>query len=136
MLLIDPEVTRLKVERELDLWRDHANTYRRRGWVLLAQRDTSVDIGFLGQLTLGCHVNGVVGPEGAGARQLGHLRRDAARLDPTCVRGRGNGEPSAHRGFGQPRSTGPSAHASWWTCPLITASTTTLVSRTARAGSS
>jgi hypothetical protein len=55
MILVDPEVTRLKVERELDLWRENAEVYRRRGWVLLVEEFPRIDIGFLAQLSLGPH---------------------------------------------------------------------------------
>src|SRR5437868_2416906 len=34
MAVVDPEVTRRKLERELELWRDNEETYRRRGWIL------------------------------------------------------------------------------------------------------
>ncbi len=34
-MIVDPEVTRLKFERELELWRENGATYRRRGWILL-----------------------------------------------------------------------------------------------------
>ena len=36
-MLVDPEVTRLKLERELELWRTNEQAYRRRGWVLLGR---------------------------------------------------------------------------------------------------
>ena len=53
MTVVDPEVTRLKFERELELWRENEETYRRRGWILLDHRELDVDIGFLGRLPLG-----------------------------------------------------------------------------------
>ena len=53
MAVVDPEVTRLKLERELELWRENADIYRRRGWVLLGHRELDVDVGFLGRLPLG-----------------------------------------------------------------------------------
>jgi hypothetical protein len=53
MIIVDPEVTRLKLERELELWRQHEETYRRRGWILLGRRDLDVDVGFLGRLPIG-----------------------------------------------------------------------------------
>ncbi|MDQ3934436.1 MAG: hypothetical protein M3340_07360 [Actinomycetota bacterium] len=53
MVVVDPEVSRLKVERELELWRENEDTYRRRGWLLLGQRELEVDIGFLGRLPIG-----------------------------------------------------------------------------------
>lgn len=53
MIVVDPEVTRRKLERELELWRAHEDTYRRRGWILLGRRELEVDIGFLGRLPVG-----------------------------------------------------------------------------------
>ena len=52
-VVVDPEVTRLKLERELELWRGNEETYRRRGWILLARGELEVDIGFLGRLPMG-----------------------------------------------------------------------------------
>lgn len=53
MIVVDPEVTRLKLERELELWHENEETYRRRGWILLGRRELEVDIGFLGRLPIG-----------------------------------------------------------------------------------
>lgn len=53
MIVVDLEVTRLKFERELELWRENEDTYRRRGWILLAENDLAVEIGFLGRLSIG-----------------------------------------------------------------------------------
>lgn len=53
MIVVDPEVTRLKLERELELWHENAEAYRRRGWVLLGRDEFSVDVGFLGRLPIG-----------------------------------------------------------------------------------
>jgi hypothetical protein len=53
LIVVDPEVTRLKFERELELWRENGETYRRRGWILLGHGELDVDIGFLGRLPLG-----------------------------------------------------------------------------------
>lgn len=53
MIVVDPEVTRLKLERELELWRENEEMYRRRGWLLLGRRQLEVDIGFLGRLPIG-----------------------------------------------------------------------------------
>ena len=53
MIVVDPEVTRLKFERELELWRENEDTYRRRGWLLLAENELAVEIGFLGRLSIG-----------------------------------------------------------------------------------
>jgi hypothetical protein len=53
MSLVDPEVTRLKLERELELWQENAESYLRRGWLLIRRRDLEVDVGFLARLPLG-----------------------------------------------------------------------------------
>lgn len=53
MTVVDPEVTRRKFERELELWREQEEVYRRRGWLMLSQGELSVDIGFLGRLPVG-----------------------------------------------------------------------------------
>lgn len=53
MNVVDPEVTRVKLKRELELWLENEGTYRRRGWILLGRRELEVDIGFLGRLPLG-----------------------------------------------------------------------------------
>lgn len=53
MIVVDPEVTRRKFERELELWREQEGVYRRRGWLMLGQDELTVDIGFLGRLPLG-----------------------------------------------------------------------------------
>ena len=56
MTVVDPEVTRVKFERELGLWRKNEETYRRRGWILLGRREFEVDVGFLGRVPLGANV--------------------------------------------------------------------------------
>lgn len=53
MVVVDPDVTRRKLERELELWRENEETYRRRGWILLGHHDLEVDVGFLGRLPIG-----------------------------------------------------------------------------------
>lgn len=53
MIVVDPEVSRLKFERELKLWRENEETYRRRGWVLLGRCELGADVGFLGRLPIG-----------------------------------------------------------------------------------
>lgn len=53
MIVVDPEVTRRKLERELELWRENEETYRRRGWILLGRNELEVDIGLLGRLPIG-----------------------------------------------------------------------------------
>lgn len=55
MGVVDPEVTRLKLDHELELWRENEKTYRKRGWVLLERVDVHVDVGFLGRLPLVGH---------------------------------------------------------------------------------
>ena len=50
MIVVDPEVTRRKFEGELERWREQEEVYRRRGWLMLAEGDLTVDIGFLGRL--------------------------------------------------------------------------------------
>jgi len=56
MTVVDPEVTRRKFERELELWREQEDVYRRRGWLLLGEDELNVDIGFLGRLPIGAQV--------------------------------------------------------------------------------
>jgi hypothetical protein len=53
VIVVDPEVTRLKFERELELWHENEGTYRRRGWILLAEQELAVEIGFFGRLSIG-----------------------------------------------------------------------------------
>jgi Predicted metal binding domain len=53
LIVVDPEVTRRKFERELELWREQSAVYRRRGWLLLAEGELTVDIGFVGRLPIG-----------------------------------------------------------------------------------
>jgi hypothetical protein len=43
-VLVDPEVSRRKVQREVDWWRANASTYRRRGWILIDHRDLVVEM--------------------------------------------------------------------------------------------
>jgi hypothetical protein len=50
MVVVDPGVTRRKFERELELWSENEEAYRRRGWILLGQHDLEVDVGFLGRI--------------------------------------------------------------------------------------
>jgi hypothetical protein len=52
MIVVDPEVTRLKFERELKLWHENEAIYRQRGWILLGHRGYEVDIGFLARLPI------------------------------------------------------------------------------------
>jgi hypothetical protein len=53
VIVVDPDVTRMKLERELELWHENEETYRRRGWILLGRNELEVDIGFLGRLPIG-----------------------------------------------------------------------------------
>ena len=39
MIVVDPEVTGLKLERELELWHENGGDLRRRGWILLGDGD-------------------------------------------------------------------------------------------------
>jgi hypothetical protein len=50
VIVVDPEVSRRKLERELELWREQEDIYRRRGWLMLGQSELTVDIGFLARL--------------------------------------------------------------------------------------
>jgi hypothetical protein len=52
MDLVDPEVTRRKVDREIELWGENAASYRRRGWLLLGRDGNLVDVSFIAQLPL------------------------------------------------------------------------------------
>lgn len=52
-LLVPLEVSRGKLAAELDLWRADAETYRRRGWLLLGVDDLAVDIGFVARPAVG-----------------------------------------------------------------------------------
>lgn len=53
MNLVDPEVHRQKVERELALWDANAASYSRRGWIMLRREPPLVDVGFLARLAVG-----------------------------------------------------------------------------------
>jgi hypothetical protein len=50
---VPAHVTDAKFAEQLDRWRANAETYARRGWVLLSTGDLSVDIGFLQNVPLG-----------------------------------------------------------------------------------
>lgn len=56
MIVVDPDVSKLKLDSELEAWNASAPLFRRRGWVLLGRRDFEVDIGFLAHLSLGAQV--------------------------------------------------------------------------------
>jgi hypothetical protein len=53
-------VTQRKFERELERWDANADAYRRRGWVMLAREDLSVDIAFTAKVSLLGQVASVV----------------------------------------------------------------------------
>ncbi len=50
---VDPDVTRRKVERDLELWEKNSN-HRERGWLLLDYNENvpAIDIGFLARLSI------------------------------------------------------------------------------------
>lgn len=52
MELVDPEVTRRKIDREIELWGENAAAYRRRGWLLLGRDGNVIDVSFIAQLPL------------------------------------------------------------------------------------
>jgi hypothetical protein len=51
--LLDPQVTQVKLQRELDLWDENYESYSRRGWIMLAREQLSVEVGFLARLPVG-----------------------------------------------------------------------------------
>jgi hypothetical protein len=53
MIVVDPDVTKLKLDREVEAWQASAPLYRRRGWLLLDRQGAQIDVGFLAQLSLG-----------------------------------------------------------------------------------
>ncbi|SRR6266849_2898126 len=53
MTFVDPEVTKLKLDNEIECWHASAPLYRKRGWILLERNGLEVDVGFLAQLSLG-----------------------------------------------------------------------------------
>lgn len=60
MQLVDPKITRRKLDREIELWRESAEVYRRRGWILLDRREEVVEVAFVGRLPLGPHLVPVI----------------------------------------------------------------------------
>jgi hypothetical protein len=52
MAIIDPQISRRKLERELDTWAQQAETFRNRGYLIVAHEDLRVDVGFLARLPL------------------------------------------------------------------------------------
>jgi hypothetical protein len=53
MSLVDPAVSRRKLERELKAWDRQAATYRSRGYLIVGRDDLTVDVGFLARLPIG-----------------------------------------------------------------------------------
>lgn len=43
-VLVDPEVSRRKLQREIDWWRANAASYRRRGWIMVDHHDLAVEL--------------------------------------------------------------------------------------------
>jgi hypothetical protein len=56
VILTDPEVTRRKVEHELELWDQQVTSYNRRGWIMLRREPPVLDIAFLARLQVGATV--------------------------------------------------------------------------------
>jgi hypothetical protein len=52
-VLVDPEISRTKLEREIEAWRANDADYRTRGWLLLRHEGLSVELAFLGKIPLG-----------------------------------------------------------------------------------
>jgi hypothetical protein len=52
-VLVDPEISRAKLSRQLADWQDQAEVYRRRGWLLLASEELAVEVGFAAAVPLG-----------------------------------------------------------------------------------
>lgn len=53
LVLVEPEISRTKLGREIAAWRSNEAEYRARGWLLLAHDDLTVELGFLGRIPLG-----------------------------------------------------------------------------------
>lgn len=51
-ILVAPAVSQRKFERELERWDANADAYRRRGWLMVARGDLSVDIAFTAKVSL------------------------------------------------------------------------------------
>lgn len=51
--LVPPAVSQAKLGAELELWHANAETYRRRGWLLLNVDGLTVDIAFLARVAIG-----------------------------------------------------------------------------------
>jgi hypothetical protein len=51
--LVDPEISRRKLDRELAAWAVQAETYRQRGYFIVGRDDLTVDVGFMARLPIG-----------------------------------------------------------------------------------
>jgi hypothetical protein len=51
--LVDPDISRRKLERELAAWGQHAATFRRRGYGIVARDDLRVDVAFYARVAIG-----------------------------------------------------------------------------------
>jgi hypothetical protein len=56
VILTDLEVTRRKVEHELELWDQQVTSYSRRGWIMLRREPPVLDVAFLARLQVGATV--------------------------------------------------------------------------------
>jgi Predicted metal binding domain len=52
MAIVDPEISRRKLGRELDVWAQQAEIFRQRGYLIVAREDLRLDVGFLARLPL------------------------------------------------------------------------------------
>lgn len=52
-VLVPPEVSQAKLDRELSQWHDNADAYRRRGWILLSNEGLQVEVAFIVSLSIG-----------------------------------------------------------------------------------
>ncbi len=52
-VLVDPTVSRRKLQREIDAWRRNEADYRARGWILLRHEDLVVEVSFARAVQLG-----------------------------------------------------------------------------------
>jgi hypothetical protein len=52
MALVDPEISRRKLTRELAAWDVHAEIYRRRGYFIVGRADLEVDVAFTARIPL------------------------------------------------------------------------------------
>jgi hypothetical protein len=60
--LVDPAISRAKLDAELESWREHANGYLQRGMLLLRAEGLEVDVAFAGCLPFGGAVLPVIAP--------------------------------------------------------------------------